>query len=1205
MSRKGKNNPIHSRRSLLKKVGVGFATALVLGGMVGGVGIQNTYAEISKGDKILFGNGNYQDITNNLAEISMNGGSAKMGLLHISGGTNDGQWVFCIQPFNEMGTVESVQGVEHVAQTNQAEFSSLSDTSKAMLINVAYYAQVDNNGGDVAYYLAGQIKTWSIITGTPVSTMMASYKDLYGGVSKARVQSAIDRITKDATDAMNSSTADKEALKQQAYKEAKAQADSALPVFLKPSFDGSDNILIFGNTLKLDDANKALSKNPMQISDAGIFNASIAGDTLNISAKKPVNQTSDVKLKSSKTVSKTVTKTDDGGMSSAKAFIALSTQDMMNSSGTAGVPVTVSATAESTATAEATVHVKEIATGEAKLVKTATNPNYNKYIKGAEYQLYGDDTASKSLNQKTDGIDLKTGKDTSLQLLNDKTQTFVNDADATIKVGDAGVADTGFLNLGKSMDYSWKETKPAKGFAKDPTVHKVNFTPDSPLNADKTALIENATSQDKPIGELNIDKDDLQAGAETQGNATIEGTEIMVVDADKNPVKLGTAVDPETGENTADYKITQGTLTDDNDGNLVIKVGKGEDGKYGIGVQGLDVSSSTKYGGLEVKSPYGYTKNTVPVFSDDYFKQAPNEDGYFEQNVTIHNSAIRFSFAFSKTSDDQGEGGTFLNGAEFTLTPREGTNNNLGSEWETGLNASPSTVVSHDITDAEGYTRGGWVNFDNIPVGEYDFVESKAPQGYKPVNPMEVVISPKPVTTGGVQEYTLTITDTTTGKVLYTHTTQIDQENEDGFGYNDNVSMGKFNLGNMTDKGLVPTIKSQAYNATEKEEANILVHYQEQVESLTAQVKEDQDNLSKAQTAGNVKQAQAYSDKLTSSETALSHAQQLIESLQAGGTKADSAEKTGEWKANQKLGVSKEEKAGDIVQGTGLTPDTTYYYNNILFDQETGKAVEDKNNDLGFVYTTGEFKTDENGNYSFAIEEPTVDTTAIKDPMVWVASIYSEKAPTPDGTQVVPAGNPVVYDETPLKDNLSETLTSSKPVMQTKAHMEDGSQLIKEKSENTVMYDDITSHQTLTNSDIGSKGHAYLWRLVPDKTGYTATKVATVDFDIDNQFVVDQMKTVQATVDTTKDNDGVKYVWSEEIRTPDDKTVISEYNKDLKDEKETLTYPSRGGGDLTPAVDTGASSDNTGMYVAGGVAVAVLAGGSLVIVGRRKHWFGR
>jgi hypothetical protein len=255
------------------------------------------------------------------------------------------------------------------------------------------------------------------------------------------------------------------------------------------------------------------------------------------------------------------------------------------------------------------------------------------------------------------------------------------------------------------------------------------------------------------------------------------------------------------------------------------------------------------------------------------------------------------------------------------------------------------------------------------------------------------------------------------------------------------------------------------------------------------------------------------------------------------------------------------------------------------------------------VYATGQFTTDANGNSAFVVPEMTVDTTSSKDPLTWIESVYSEKAPTPDGTTTVPAGNPVVYDKTPLKDNTPETLTSSTPILQTKAHVEDGSQLIKDKGTATVMYDDIMSHNTLTVGDVNDKGHAYLWRLVPDATGYQATKIATVNFTVDNQMVKDQEATVQAKVDTSKDNNGVKYVWSEELKTPDDKTTISTYNSDLKDVAETLSYPSAGGGALTPAVDTSGSQNNTPLYVGLATAFVVLAGGSIVIVGKRKRWF--
>ena len=1180
------------RKKLLKSVAMMFATTMVLGGAVATT-YQPTFADSLP-----------DSVTVTVTNTGYTYPKAGAGSIKHYTDRNTGKTTFCIQPgfgenssngFDHDGTEtgNDVGGDVTIGEAGQAQksFSSLSAQTQANLITASYWGT--QNSGSKASIASVQSYIWQIITGDvsgyTVNNQDSDFKTQWNNLQKYIKDNASKTVN-------NTSTS------------------PAIPTVTIPT-----QTLIFGKTLTINNANLSgalkgvangvdTTKNYQYSASSGNLDVSISGNVITVKAKTANNSAQTISgsasLKFGTDSESTSNNITDGLFAGYQ--MADNSGDYQNQFGALGVG-TVTTTKNSSASSSNSYNfkVQEIASGETKLVKTATNPKYNKYISGAEYSLYGDSKATKALSQ-SNGLDVKTGAKSSLQLLNDKLQSWGDSANAVIKVGDTGVADSGYLNLAESMDYSWLETKPAKGFAKDPNIYPVKFSENSTVNSAGNALIESVASQDKPIGELKLTKNDLQSGDTPQGSGNFSGTEVMVVDDKGNPVKVDTAVDPETGEDTAQYTISQGKLADDNNGNLVIELEKGSDGEYGLDVKGLDVSTSTKYGGQEVKAPYGYTEKTEPVYSDDFYNQAPNDNGYFEQNVKIQDSAIRFSLAFNKTSDDQGQGGTYLNGAVFSMTPLSGTHDDLGSKWTTGLNASESQQVSHDITDSEGFTRGGWVQYDNLVAGKYSLVETKAPAGYKAVNPMEVDITPEAVTTGGVKEYTLTITDVKTGKVLYTHTTPIDQENKSGFGYDDNVSMGKFMLGDMTDEGIVPTIKSQAYSATDgTEEQKILSYYQGQVTTLTEKVKQDKEKYDTAQKAGNTAQMQSFGDALTVDQTSLSQAQGVVDSLKSEVKASGASEAVTEWKANQQLGSSKTEKAGDVFSGSGLTPNTVYYYNDILFDQKTEKAVPSTLNDEKIVYSTGSFKTDGNGNYAGVVKASQVDVSDSKNPMTWEISVYEKEAPKPDGTTTTPAGNPVVYDKTALKDNVAETLTSedSAPVIQTKAHVEDGTQLIKNKGTDTLMYDDITTHGTFKESNIGNVMHAYLWRLVPDKTGYTATKVATVDFKVDSQMVKDQMKTIEKKVDNTKDNNGIKYAWSEVQKDSEDKKVIATYNEDLKDVKETLSYPSQGGGALAPAVDTGGSASNKPLYVGFAVAGLVLVGGSVVIVGRRRRWF--
>ena len=470
---------------------------------------------------------------------------------------------------------------------------------------------------------------------------------------------------------------------------------------------------------------------------------------------------------------------------------------------------------------------------EATLDKDSTNAEFNHKLGDAVYELQKEDGTPVKENQ---GLDPKTGDAANIVV----TQgTFVDNPDGNVqvKLTDDGLADV--KNIDGTMitnHIQWVEIDPATGHALNQEAATGSFDKGK-LSDDQTNFIATSKTTDKPLGETEIAKLDADTGDNTtQGAGTLEGAEFTLVDtATQTPIKQSQGVDPKTGLQANVVLRAGSTYASSANGNIVLVTN--EQGIAG-GIQNLDLSDNLSYQWIETKAPYGYTINNKPIdvnFANTNKVDTDTNNYEDDKNLeaTISDRIVDFNFNFLKAATDNGA--TFLNGAEFTLTPLDGTKNSLGQfdngkdtningqdttiDPDTGL-ATPVTSVdqlylgavqtSHDWTDPQGSTSAGRVEYNHVQAGRYTLKETKTPDGYDPVHDMTVEILPETTTNGAPSEYEFKVTDTVTGNVLRDVKIPVSYSTtEDGRQLiNNNNSLGNFNLGSLFDSPTPPPVPS-------------------------------------------------------------------------------------------------------------------------------------------------------------------------------------------------------------------------------------------------------------------------------------------------------------------------------------------------------------------------------------------------------------
>ena len=426
------------------------------------------------------------------------------------------------------------------------------------------------------------------------------------------------------------------------------------------------------------------------------------------------------------------------------------------------------------------LEVKTIGLGEVTLQKTSTNNAFaNKKMAGAEFTLY-----------TSDGKPVKWTDGHAGYPITSTAGTKANNTNVVLKMGED--AKLGVKNLDYTKSYYFMESKAPAGFALNAVKIPVSFDENSKFDGTTNNYQDDVATQDIPTGSTTLTKVDADTdSSETQGEATLKGVTYGLFHADGKAVEWSEGLTDKTAGSTENLPITPtfGTKADDKKVELTI------DASNKVGVQNLPLKENGKafyWQELRTSSGYSQSSKKIPVVFDDKSEVdvATND---FADKDKASNKVNVFSFMFNKSQEVNGSL-TGLNGAEFTLTPKEGTKGNpIKAISGTGVDSNGFTVNGLTVFDGKANEEAGNPSKDGVAIGDYTMTESKTPNGLKPINDVDVSIEDEVDDKGNPLSYTATFTDTVTGQV-------IDKIKVDASSLVDNNLMFKVNLGIFTDK---------------------------------------------------------------------------------------------------------------------------------------------------------------------------------------------------------------------------------------------------------------------------------------------------------------------------------------------------------------------------------------------------------------------
>ncbi|WP_141920946.1 VaFE repeat-containing surface-anchored protein [Lactococcus garvieae] len=424
--------------------------------------------------------------------------------------------------------------------------------------------------------------------------------------------------------------------------------------------------------------------------------------------------------------------------------------------------------------------VKTIGLGEVTLQKTSTNNAFaNKKMAGAEFTLY-----------TSDGKPVKWTDGHAGYPITSTAGTKANNTDVVLKMGEDAKLDV--KNLDYTKSYYFMETKAPAGFALNAVKISVTFDENSKFDGTTKNYQDDVATQDIPTGSTTLTKVDADTdSSETQGEATLKGVTYGLFHVDGKAVEWSEGLTDKTVGSTENLPIapTFGTKADDKKVELTI------DDSNKVGVQNLPLKENGKafyWQELRTSSGYSQSSKKIPVVFDDKSEVdvATND---FADKDKASNKVNVFSFMFNKSQEVNGSL-TGLNGAEFTLLPKEGTKGNpIKAISGTGVDSNGFTVNGLTVFDGKSNEEAGNPSKDGIAIGDYTLSETKTPNGLKPINDVDISIEDEVDNKGNPLSYTATFTDTVTGQV-------IDKIKVDASRLVDNNLMFKVNLGIFTDK---------------------------------------------------------------------------------------------------------------------------------------------------------------------------------------------------------------------------------------------------------------------------------------------------------------------------------------------------------------------------------------------------------------------
>jgi hypothetical protein len=426
------------------------------------------------------------------------------------------------------------------------------------------------------------------------------------------------------------------------------------------------------------------------------------------------------------------------------------------------------------------LEVNTIGLGEVTLQKTSTNNAFaNKKMAGAEFTLY-----------TSDGKPVKWTDGHAGYPITSTAGTKANNTNVVLKMGED--AKLGVKNLDYTKSYYFMETKAPAGFALNAVKIPVTFDENSKFDGTTKNYQDDVATQEIPTGSTTLTKVDADTdSSETQGEATLKGVTYGLFHADGKAVEWSEGLTDKTAGSTENLPITStfGTKADDKKVELTI------DDSNKVGVQNLPLKENGKafyWQELRTSSGYSQSSKKIPVVFDDKSEVdvATND---FADKDKASNKVNVFNFMFNKSQEVNGSL-TGLNGAEFTLLPKEGTKGNpIKAISGTGVDSNGFTVNGLTVFDGKANEEAGNPSKDGIAIGDYTLSETKTPNGLKPINNVDVSIEDEVDGKGNPLSYTATFTDTVTGQV-------IDKIKVDASSLVDNNLMFKVNLGIFTDK---------------------------------------------------------------------------------------------------------------------------------------------------------------------------------------------------------------------------------------------------------------------------------------------------------------------------------------------------------------------------------------------------------------------
>ncbi|HFD1766135.1 TPA: collagen binding domain-containing protein [Enterococcus hirae] len=288
---------------------------------------------------------------------------------------------------------------------------------------------------------------------------------------------------------------------------------------------------------------------------------------------------------------------------------------------------------------------------------------------------------------------------------------------ATVTTDKNGHAETNKeLPLGT---YVVTEKTASDGFANTfkPVTVKIEYA-----NQTTAVIVKNTEGTNQEVtGSTVLTKVDAETGSETQGQATFNGAQYGLFHEDGTPVKWSEAFKPEYVEgNKLEGDNIAFEMTD--------KLQKASVKHLALG----------KYYWKETKAPEGYqldnTKREFEITYKDQDTQVIATESVSKENV------VKFTLdGFKYVESKSGSTKSGYNGIEFKLTPINDTKG--------------ETISTKTVTNKDGYD--GYFAFENVPYGDYELTEVKAPEGYKIIKPLTITSD----FNAEKREYTFTVTE--------------------------------------------------------------------------------------------------------------------------------------------------------------------------------------------------------------------------------------------------------------------------------------------------------------------------------------------------------------------------------------------------------------------------------------------------------------